>query len=321
MSSISIGNVHLANPVLLAPMAGYTDLAFRLSVRELGAPGLACTEMLNPKSYLVGNNKKVANLLASSPEDTPLAHQIYGHEPEVMAEGAQWLQEHGAKLIDINMGCPQKKIARRGSGAGLLRDLPNAIAVARRTVESVRIPVTAKIRLGWDANDAAVPLAKELVQAGVAAITVHARTAKQGFSGLADRDAVRQIVEAIPEIPIIGNGDITSTADAVAMRTQTGCAAVMIGRYALKCPWIVRDAALAFTGQAPIGPPSHTEHIAFMQKHLDRITTQYGEGPGGVLFRRWIPQYARSLPIHRDEMIRILRLDCLKTLKESIARL
>ena len=296
-------------PIILAPMAGYTDLSFRLQARALGGLGLAHTEMLSPRSFLVGKAKKVAQLLATTPDDKPLSYQIYGHEPAIMADGAKWLQDRGAELIDINMGCPQRKIAKRGAGAGLLNTPGDAITLAGKVVSAVSIPVTAKIRLVPDGTETSTPeLVRELELAGVAAVTVHARTCAQMFTGHSNWDAIREAVEAVKSIPVIGNGDIHSPADAVAMMKETGCSAVMLGRTALKDPWLLRNCAAALGNTEELPPPSRDERLAFMLNHLDRMTLQYGEVAAPLLFRKWIPLYAKPLRIPRPLMVHILRL-------------
>ena len=195
--ALAIGPLRLSTPVLLAPMAGYADLAFRLSVRPLGGIALAYTEMLNPLSVLRGTGRKRAALLATCAADRPLGYQLYGAEAELLAEAACWIEERGGALIDLNMGCPQRKISSRGAGAGLLRAPDKAAALARRVVTAVRIPVTVKLRLGWDRMRLVAPeLAAALEEAGVAAITIHGRTRGQAFTGRADLAAMRRALRA-----------------------------------------------------------------------------------------------------------------------------
>ncbi|MFN2352745.1 MAG: tRNA dihydrouridine synthase, partial [Kiritimatiellia bacterium] len=239
---MKVGALRLEAPVLLAPMAGYTDLPFRQSVRAITPhPFLAYSEMVEPHSILRGGGKKRAALLACDRTDQPLAWQLYGTDPAMLAEGAQWLVENRqAIMLDINMGCPKRKIARRGAGAGLLLDVDLALEIARRVVEAVKVPVTAKLRLGWEVGDlTALHLAPALAQTGLAALTIHGRTGLQGYSGRADRAAIRRIVEVVPDIPVIANGDVNSPQSALAMREETGCRGIMIGRAALHNPWLI----------------------------------------------------------------------------------
>ncbi|MEI6809161.1 MAG: tRNA-dihydrouridine synthase [bacterium] len=319
---LTIGQIELETPVLLAPMAGYTDLSFRLEVRALGGLGLAFSEMVNPRSFMVGKAKKVAQLLATSAEDEPLSFQIYGHEPQYMADGAKWLYDRGAKMIDINMGCPQRKIAGRGDGAGLLKTPRDAVALAHKVVNAVTIPVTVKIRLvPPQAGILTSELVRELELAGVAAITVHPRTCAQMFEGHSDWSAIRAAVEAVKTIPIIGNGDILTSDDAITMIRETGCSGVMLGRAAVKNPWLIRNCAAALSDMPEPPPPSRADRLALMIMHLDRMTGQYGEDKAPLLFRKWIPPYARSMRVPRDHMVRILKLRGLDEVRREISAL
>jgi tRNA-dihydrouridine synthase B len=298
-TSLSIGSLVLESPVLLAPMAGYTDLPFRLTIRSLGGLGLAFTEMLNPTSLLHGRSKAREHLLATCPEDRPLGYQIYDKDPELLARAAQWLVERGAPLIDLNMGCPQKKISRRGAGAGMLKTPARAVEAARRVVESVPVPVTVKMRLGWDNANVAVELAREMEKVGVAAVTVHGRTRMQGFSGKADLDAIRCVVEAVERIPVIANGDIVSPAAAREVFAKTGCAGIMLGREPLKNPWVIRDIARDLRGEPPLPPPSREERLAFLLRHFEMTAAEYNEAVAVVLFRKWVPQRLKGLSVPR----------------------
>ncbi len=307
---------------MLAPMAGYTDLPFRHEVRTLGGLGLAFSEMVNPRSFLIGKAKKIGHLLATAPDDRPLSYQIYGHEPHILADGARWLCDRGAAMIDINMGCPQRKIAKRGAGAGLLRDPASATGLARTIVDAVKIPVTVKIRLLPEQVESSTPeFVRALEDAGVAAVTVHARTCSQMFTGHSDWSAIRSAVESVRRIPVIGNGDITCPDDAVAMMKDTGCSGVMLGRAALKDPWLVRDCAAAL-GAIPQQPaPSRQDRLALMSRHLERMAALYGDDAAPLLFRKWIPPYARKLRVSRPEMVYMLKLVKLDEVRKEIAKL
>ncbi|MBN1675522.1 MAG: tRNA-dihydrouridine synthase family protein [Kiritimatiellae bacterium] len=299
-----IGGTELPTPVLLAPMAGYTDLPYRLCIRRLGGVGLAFTELLNPQSLVRGGGRKRAALIATCPEDAPLAWQLYGNEPDRMAQAAQWLEAHGAPFVDINMGCPQKKITGKGRGAALLRTPELAVEILRRVRQAVRIPVSAKLRLGWEAGERVAPaLARALEQAGAAALTVHARTRAQGYRGRADWTGIREVVEAVSRIPVIGNGDIDSAASARRMFGETGCAAVMIGRGVVRHPWLIRDIWRDLEGLEPLPEPTPADWAAFSQSHFDGMLQLYGPRTAVLLFRRWLAPYAKGLGLAREALI------------------
>lgn len=321
-NGFSIGSLVLDTPILLAPMAGYTDLAFRLTVRELGGMGLAYTEMINPRSLLSGGGRKRKAILATAPEDRPLGYQLYGRDPIPLADAARWLQERGAPLIDINMGCPQRKIAGSGAGAGLLRQPQVALKVVESVLAAVSIPVTAKIRLGWDAKSViAAALACDLEKAGVAAITVHGRTCGQKFLGEADRAAICRVVDAVDHIPVIGNGDITSVGTALQMLRETGCRGIMLGRGALREPWLIRDIWQALQGSLPLSPPTTEMRVNLICKHYDRSVAIYGESAAAVLFRKWVPLYGRKLGLRRDRMIELLTLKEPTQMRSALTRI
>lgn len=249
---LQIGPVRLGTNLLLAPIAGYCDLAFRIVCREQGGVGLACTDLLSPQGLLRGTARSL-DLAQTSDQDKPVGMQLYGSDPQVMAEGARWAARHGATVVDINMGCPVDKVVKKDGGSKLMCDPCRAVAIAaavRRALPE-RIPLTAKMRLGWSEADyeagVAGDLACRLIDAGVAAITVHGRTTEQRFRGDCRREGIRRVVGRVREhsggaIPVIGNGDVCTPEDAVEMILETGCAGVMIGRGSLAAPWIFRDA-------------------------------------------------------------------------------
>ncbi len=284
---LRIGPVTLKTNLLLAPIAGYCDLAFRLAVRAVpeaapgvGTLGLACTDLLCPHAILKENEKSLW-LAATCPEDSPVCMQLYGRHPEVMADAARWAEAHGATTIDINMGCPVDKVTKKNGGSQLLCEPDVALAVAKATVEAVKVPVTAKIRLGWDDGRIITQtLPPKLGDVGIQAVTVHGRTTEQKFRGTArwrteGLDCIAAVVEAMgkshPGVPVIGNGDVKSPGDAKRMLDVTGCAGVMIGRGALGQPWIFRDTACYLaTGELPAPYPrelrakcvtDHFEHL------------------------------------------------------------
>lgn len=288
-----IGSTTLASNLLLAPIAGYCDLAFRLTVRPLGGLGMACTDLVNPRG-LLRQTARSMQLVEMDPADHPLCLQLYGREVDELAVAAQWGESAGAAIIDLNMGCPVDKVCKRDAGSALLRDLDVAVAIAGRMVKSVRLPVTVKMRLGWDDNSIVAPeLARRLEDIGVAAITVHGRTAAQKFAGNARLDGIARVVEAVRCIPVIGNGDVCTPHDALHMIRETGCRGVMIGRAALSDPWIFRDThALLTTGQTP-PPPTTGERIDRMLVHFEHLVRLRGERMACGMFRQRASWYTR----------------------------
>jgi tRNA-dihydrouridine synthase B len=317
-TKLQLGSLALESAVFLAPMAGYTNLPYRLIVRSFGGLGLAFTEMLNPISILRGRERKVKYLLATSAEDQPLGYQIYGKEPAQLAEAARWLADRGAPLIDVNMGCPQRKISGRGAGAGLLRKPDLAVEIARRVIEAVKLPVTVKIRLGWDNTLPAVELSKEFEKLGVAAITVHGRTRMQQFMGKSDWDAIAAVRGAVDKVPVIANGDVVSVESARQAFKITGCAGIMLGRQPIKEPWIIRDIARDLTGLPPLPPPNREEHLALMLKHFELCAQMYGEEFTVLQFRKWVPQYLKGKSVPRPTLAALQQMKEAAELKAKL---
>lgn len=272
---MKIGNLQLANPVIAAPMAGVSDQAFRTLAREAGC-GLVYTEMISDQALLY-KNQKTMSLLGTGDEPGPLAVQIFGSNPEYMAQAAILVEERGANMIDINMGCPTPKIVRNGEGAALLKNLTLAAKITEKVVQAVSVPVTIKIRIGWDEKSInAVEMAKCLASSGAAAIAVHGRTREQFYSGTANWDIIRQVQEAV-NIPVIANGDIYSGMDAKAAFKQTGCQGVMIGRASLGNPWIFTEVIHFLSVGEILPPPNKEEKIRLAMKHLDLLLKYKGE--------------------------------------------
>jgi tRNA-dihydrouridine synthase B len=291
---LNFGSLRLKSNLFLSPLAGYTTLPFRLTVRQLGGLDLATTDLVNAHS-LLRRNPVALKLVATCAEDTPLAVQLFGADPVAMGEAAHMLEEMGIAAIDVNMGCPVRKVTRTGSGATLMTSPKVAAALIRSMVEKLQIPVSAKMRLGWDGSDLSAPdLARALEDAGAAAVFVHGRTRAQGFSGRVDLKGIRAVVTAVRSIPVIGNGDVTTPAAAARMLSETGCAGVSVGRGAFYNPWIFSQTTRWFcSGEKPVDP-DFEERIGVMCCHLERMITFYGEALGCRLFRKMAPWYARQ---------------------------
>ncbi len=274
---LKIGPLHLETPLLLAPIAGYCDLAFRILCRELGGVGLASTDLLNSRAILNGA-PRTAQLAATNEFDSPCGMQLYGNSEDPLPEAACWAIDRGARLIDINMGCPVDKVAKKHGGSLLLRDCLSTMRLTERIVAAVgkhsggRVPVTAKMRLGWDKEHFVAPqLARDLESIGVQAVTIHGRWTVQFFSGKADWQRIGEVVRAVTTIPVIGNGDVTEPEHVPAMMQETGCAGVMIARGSLRTPWIFRRAqALLESG---ITPPdlSLVEKCQVIARHVELL--------------------------------------------------
>lgn len=306
---VMVGSSTLASRYLLAPLAGYTQLAFRLAVRELGGVGLATTDLVNARA-LRQQSRKTLELIQTCPEDRPVAVQIYGANVEEMSSAAQWLEAYGVSAVDINMGCPVHKVVRGGGGSALMCDAGQAVALVRGVVDSVRIPVTVKMRLGWDDDSLSAPFfAREFEQAGVAAITIHGRTRAQGFGGSVNLDGIRTVVEAVERIPIIGNGDIRTLADAERMLETTGCAGIAIGRGALLNPWMFRQLQCREESGVPGPTPTYDERLNFMERHYHLQVKFRGERIACLTFRKVANWYCRVLRPGRDFQQQLVRLE------------
>ncbi len=287
------GSLELNSNLFLSPLAGYTNLPFRLAVREVGGLDLATTDLVNARS-LLEKNPKAFKLIETCPPDRPLAVQLFGSVPEEMRDAAIVLQERGISSVDINMGCPVKKVCRVGGGSAMMTELDKTADLVRGMVNAVKIPVTAKMRLGWDDNNITAPdLARALEDAGVAAIFVHGRTREQGFGGAVKLDGIRKVVQSVRQIPVIGNGDVTTPQGAKKMIEETGCAGVSIGRGAFYNPWIfVHTRHHLTTGELP-PEPGFEERVRVMSRHLDLMLEVFGEEHGCRMFRKVAPWYAK----------------------------
>ncbi len=290
---LRFGSLELESNLFLSPLAGYTSLPFRVAIRELGGLGLATTDLVNARS-LLERRKPALKLIETCAADRPLAVQLFGSVPEEMRDAAVYLESAGVHSVDINMGCPVRKVCKVGGGSAMMAQVEQTVRLVRGMVEAVRIPVTVKMRLGWDDENITAPeLAKSLEDAGVAAVFVHGRTRAQGFSGRVNLAGIAAVAKAVQRIPVVGNGDVTTPEAAKYMIEQTGCAGVSIGRGAFYDPWIFQHTRehLATGKTAP--EPAFEERVRFMCRHLDLMIEVFGERSACQMFRKIAPWYAK----------------------------
>jgi len=290
---MKIGNLVINDKASLAPMAGVADRAFRELCRDYGAAYTVC-EMASAKGISLGD-KKSAELLSVTETERPAGSQIFGNSPETMAVAAQKALEYSPDFIDINMGCPAPKVASSGGGALLMKDPVNSAKIVEAVVKAVNVPVTVKMRSGWDDSDInAVELAKRCEQAGAAAITVHGRTKVQMYAPPVNIDIIRLVKEAV-SIPVIGNGDIVDGKSAAKMMEETGCDMVMVGRGALGRPWVFQEINAYLNHEVILPEPSVTQKMHVMLKHIEKICEYKGERVGIREARKHAAWYTKGL--------------------------
>lgn len=315
---MKIGNVQLENPYILAPMAGVTDLPFRLLCKEQGA-GLLCMEMISAKA-LQYKNKNTKVLLSIHPQEYPVSLQLFGSDPKIISEMAKEIEELPFQILDINMGCPVPKVVKNGEGSALMKDPKLIYEIVSQTVRAIQKPVTVKIRKGFDDDHVnAVEVAKVIEEAGASAVAVHGRTREQYYSGKADWEIIRRVKEAV-SIPVIGNGDVTSGERALAMREQTGCDGVMIGRGAQGNPWIFHE--LVEYDRTGVLPPRPSKEVikATMLRHA-RLQIEFkGDYLGIREMRKHVAWYTKGMKGSaklRDEINQVESYEELKQLLDE----
>jgi tRNA-dihydrouridine synthase B len=283
----------LRNWLVMAPMSGRTNLPFRLIVKEMGA-GLVSTEMISAMGLSRGQ-AKTYTYLATHPDERPVAAQLFGSEADAMAASAKIVAENGIDVVDINMGCPVKKVVKIGSGAALMRDPKKVARILTAVRRSTPVPLTVKIRAGWTPQEAnALEIARVIEKCGADGICVHPRFANQGFRGKADWDIIRSIKEAV-NIPVIGSGDVTAPSLALQMRSETHCDGVMIGRAALSNPWIFKQ-ILELEQRGSFTTPTPEERVRLIRRHYELLIEHLGEKRATQLMRGLLLLYAKGLP-------------------------
>ena len=313
---LKIGNVRLENPYILAPMAGVTDLPFRLLCKEMGA-GLICMEMVSAKAISF-HNKNTEKLMEIEEKERPVSMQLFGSDPDLIAEMAAQIEERPFDILDLNMGCPVPKVVNNGEGSALMKNPKLAAEIVRKTAKAIQKPLTVKIRKGFDeAHSNAVEMAKYLEDAGAAAIAVHGRTREQYYAGQADWDIIRQVKEAV-SVPVIGNGDVTDPISAHKMMEETGCDGVMIGRASRGNPWIFRQLVeYDKTGNIPERPD--VEELKAMILRHARLQLQYkGEYTGIREMRKHVAWYTAGYPHSAAIRRRVNEIETIGQLEEML---
>lgn len=317
---MKIGDLELESNLFLSPLAGYTNLPFRLTVKGLGSLGLVTTDLVNARS-LIEKRAVAFKMIATDLREQPMSVQLFGGVPEEMRDAALMVQEHGAQSVDINMGCPVKKVTKTGSGSSMMKDLGATQALVKEMVDALDIPVTAKMRLGWDDQNITAPdLAMALEDVGVSAIFIHGRTRAQGFSGGVDLGGIRLVKRAVTSVPVIGNGDVTTAEAARIMLEDSECDGVSIGRGAFYNPWIFKQTQHFLETGEQLSDPTFEDRVVLMRAHLNRMIEFYGEGRGCVQFRKVAPWYAKRFGPSKFFKDRVVRFASLEEFEEILVQ-
>ena len=292
LHKLKIGNVELENNLILAPMAGVTNLPFRIICKDYGA-GMVCTEMASAKA-MFHNDQKTKRLFNTEGEKRPISFQVFGSELESIAYAVKYMSDF-ADIIDINMGCPAPKVVKNGDGSKLLLDLEKAKQIIETAVQNSKVPVTVKFRKGWDKeNIVAVEIAQIAEQAGASAVTIHGRTKSEFYTGKADWDIIKKVKQSV-HIPVIGNGDVTDEESALAMFKQTGVDGIMIGRGSFGNPWIFKNIKHYLQTGEKLPQPTNQERLQIMEKHIQLAVEEKGEDVAIKELRKHISWYTKNL--------------------------
>ncbi len=319
MNRLKIGNVCLDNPVILAPMAGVSDLPFRLLCKEQGA-GMVCTEMISAKAILYGN-KNTEELMRIHPKEGPVSLQLFGSDPKIIGEMAKRIEDRPFAVLDLNMGCPVPKVVNNGEGSALMKNPVLAGRIIEAAARSIHKPVTVKIRKGFDETSInAVEIARIAQESGAAAVAVHARTREQYYSGQADWEIIARVKEAV-RIPVLGNGDVTDAETALAMMEQTGCDGVLVGRAARGNPWIFREILAAMKGEAKPQRPDRQALYEMILRHAGLLAEYKGEYTAVREMRKHVAWYSTGLPHAAGLRRKINEMETMQQLTDGMKEL